>query len=70
MKKIKTKRDTGFASKMLASTLDQLLSFKNVFTVSNKLSVKIPLGLNTTLTYSTAVKSGSGNIEVSAIVEE
>lgn len=70
LRKIKSKKDTGFASKMLATTLDQLLGFKNVFTVSNKLSVKIPLGLNTTITYSTAVKSGRGNIEVSAVVED
>ena len=70
LKKIKSKYDTGFASKMLAETLDQLLSFKNVFTVSNKLSVNIPLGLNDTLTYSTAVKRGRGNIEVSAVVEK
>ncbi len=70
LNKIKNSRDKAFASQMLAATLDQLLSFKNVFTVSNKLSVEIPIGLNTTVTYSTAVKSGSGNIELSAVVAE
>ncbi len=60
----------GLASKMLAVTLDQILSFKNVFTVSNKLSVTIPIGTSAAVSYSTTAKSGKGKAELSAVISD
>lgn len=70
LRKINSKRDTKFASEMLAAVLDQLLCFKNILTVGHKVSAKIPVGLNTTITYSNSVKSGSGNIEVGSVISD
>ena len=60
----------SLGSKMLAVTLDQILSFKNVFTVSNKLSITIPVGTSATISYSTTAKSGKGKAELSAVISE
>ena len=68
LSEIKSKKDTGFASQLLASMLDQLLSFRNILTVSNKVTITLPMGVNTSITYSTGVKSGNGNINVEAVV--
>ena len=70
LRKINSKRDTKFASEMLAAVLDQLLCFKNILTVGHTVSVEIPVGLNTTITYSSSVKSGSGNIEVGSVISD
>ncbi len=70
LKKIKSNRDKKLASEMLATVLDQLLCFKNILTVGHTVSVEIPVGLNTTITYSSSVKSGSGNIEVGSVISD
>ena len=70
LRKINSKRDTKLASEMLAAVLDQLLCFKNILKVGHRVSVGIPVGLNTTITYSNSVKSGSGNIEVGSVISD
>jgi len=70
LRKINSKNDTKLASEMLAAVLDQLLGFKNILTVGHTVSVEIPVGLNTTVTYSSSVKGGSGNIEVGYVISD
>ena len=70
LKNIKSNRDAEFGSQMLAAVLDQLLSFKNILTVGQKITVTFPVGLNTTVSYSSTVKSGSGNIEINSVISD
>ena len=62
--------DRVLAANMLATTLDQILNFRNVFAASSKLSLEIPIDKNTTVSYSTAVKRGSGNLEISSVISD
>ena len=70
LRKIKSDRNTKLASEMLAAVVDQLLSFKRILTVGHTVSVNVPVGLTTTITYSSSVKSGSGEIEVDSIISD
>ena len=70
LKKIKSQKDSKIATNMLANTLDQLMSFKNIFKISNGMSFSFPIGVNAKGSFSVEASSGQGNAEISAVVSE
>lgn len=70
LKKIKSQKDSKIATNMLANTLDQLMSFKNIFKISNGMSFSFPIGVNAKGSFSVEASSGKGNAEISAVVSE
>ena len=70
LRKNKSKRDTKLGSEMLAAVLDQLLGFKSILKVGHTVSINLPLDPNTTITYSSFVEGGSGNIEVGSVISD
>lgn len=70
LKKIKSQNDSKIATNMLANTLDQLMSFKNIFTISYGMNFSFPIGPNATGSFSVEASSGQGNAEISAVVSD
>ena len=70
LKKIKSQKDSKIATNMLANTLDQLMSFKNIFKISNGMSFSFPIGVNAKGSFSVEASCGQGNAEISAVVSE
>ena len=64
------KNNKKVASSMLASTLDQLLSFKNIFKVNFEATIPFFVGINTTGEFSVEVSYGKGGLEISSVVSD
>ncbi|GEM_PF-1044622 len=67
---IESPNDLKIATNLLASTLDQLMSFKNIFSVSNGMSFSFLIGMNGKGSFSVQASSGLGNAEISAVVSD
>ena len=70
LKNIKSKEDTALSSEMLAAVLDQLLNFRHILKVSQKMTVNMRISPNTTVTFSSSASSGYGNLEIEAVISE
>ena len=64
LKKMGDKKDTKVATNMLATTLDQLLSFKYLFTVQSEIEFSFFIDANTTGEFSASISSGKGVIKL------
>ena len=68
---IESTNDTKISTNMLSSTLDQLLSFKHLFTtVENGVNYTFPAGVNTTGNFSVSASSGKGAMKISSVLSE
>ncbi len=70
LKNIKSKKDTKIATNMLASTLDQLMSFKYLFTVESEIEYSFLIDAHTTGSFSVSESSGNGGMKISSVLSE
>ena len=70
LKSIKSRKDTKIATNMFASTLDQLLSFKYLFTVEEEVKYDFFIDMNTTGSFSVSASSGKGAMKISSVSSE
>ena len=70
LNRIKGQKDKKVASSLLAVTLDQLLNFKNIFTITGEVTIPFMTSINTSGEISVSASAGNGNLEISSVVSE
>ena len=70
LKRIKGQKDKKIASSLFAKTLDQLLNFKNIFTITGEVTIPFITAMNTSGEISVSASTGNGNFEISSVISE